>query len=520
MDNIYADNGVIIEDRYVCRTNVEKELRSRVLTNVNSGSMSVVGMQRTGKSSILQHVFLNKKVVDELLLEKIIVVNDSMAGVAEQNGASEFFRIIIRQTFKAVRRIEVESSIEDLTFEYQSASEWKVETGSIYDIACYMEELCRLGYRTLVIADEFDNAMEIFKDCPQCFNYLRELAYRPEYNLDIVTASRRSLKEISDTATKGVSPFPNIFLPVYVKPYNKEEMWEYYHIFSKKYPYVLTKENKESIENITGGLAYWVDKLMFFMVEKLCEGEENIQIKQIYEERENSFYEAYQLLVNLLEEQELLAPLMQFEFGPVETATKADRKRLEEYGMIRVLHSANRAESEERTRTKNFSEGFRDYLYICQSSYEFAPMWNKVERGLRKLILKKLKERYKAQWAEKIREKYADEKWMDLQKAEERKKRRENLLVRNHVTEDITFLDMLASKALFRIITDEWDRMKDVFPDVGKDTWEEIANRLANARNDYAHNNSQFLSQYDRAKNRSDLEFIYGYLEKWEARDR
>ena len=58
MENIYANAGKVISgERYVTRGGIEEKIKNRVLAGQATGSFSIMGMQRTGKSSILANIF-------------------------------------------------------------------------------------------------------------------------------------------------------------------------------------------------------------------------------------------------------------------------------------------------------------------------------------------------------------------------------------------------------------------------------------------------------------------------------
>lgn len=110
-----------------------------------------------------------------------------------------------------------------------------------------------------------------------------------------------------------------------------------------------------------------MDVLMKAYVDRMLAGEKNISIEQIYEENMYTFLTLYDKLKDLLEDQELLAPLMQLTFGPVQTATREDINILCGYGIFVPA-------GPDREKRKIFSESFRDYLFMLQESVEFAPL--------------------------------------------------------------------------------------------------------------------------------------------------
>ena len=87
-ENYYANHGQIIQDvrRYVKRSKIEQELLNRTLKDVH-GSTNLVGMPRTGKSSVIYQTYLKNK-NEYFAQNKIITMNLSMN---EFDDAKQFF---------------------------------------------------------------------------------------------------------------------------------------------------------------------------------------------------------------------------------------------------------------------------------------------------------------------------------------------------------------------------------------------------------------------------------------------
>lgn len=508
MENIYANAGnVITGNRYVNRTQAEKLIRERVLDNQASGSFALTGMQRTGKSSILHHMLLSEERKAELLKEKKIVVDNSLSGVS---CADDIFMNMVRKSYRVIKKNEPAENLEDLNEAYEDLMGWCAKKDSLFEIQVYLEEMVALGYKLIVVMDEFDNAISLFEDCPHCFNYLREIAYKPQYRTDYVIASRRVLSEISNMATKGVSPFPNIFVCEFLGPYNQEEQKEYFDIFKKEYGVEIPEKEKTELIKYTGGLAFWNDIIMREYVKKMSEGVKEISIKKIYNEIEYQFWDLYGRLADLLEDQGLLNPLMQFEFGPVMTATREDRSTLCSYGIV----------NEKKGQYEIFAKGYKEYLSMKQSAYDFAPLWNNTERAMRRVLLRFLVNNYgEKEWHEAFKKKYSVGRAVDYEECIRRLNDKKRMMLREQVSGDVCEIDMLQTRELFRVIEDEWETMCKVFPNVNKEQWKTLKNEVSGTRNDYQHNNYHLLSEGTIAKNNANLTLILECITKWEEKN-
>lgn len=82
-------------------------------------------------------------------------------------------------------------------------------------------------------------------------------------------------------------------------------------------------------------------------------------------------------------------------------------------------------------------------------------------------------------------------------------------------TTEVTLIDMLDTRVLFRLFEKEWDVMQVVFPDLDRERWKELGGRVSSARNEFQHNNSHNLSRDVIAQNNADMQFILERIEKW-----
>ena len=509
MENIYEDAGNEVSiKRYVNRNKIEKLISERVLSNQASGSFSLTGMQRTGKSSILHNMFFREDRKKELLAQKKIVIDNSLASVGS---ADDIFINMVKGSYRVIKGIEPAEKLEELSEAYEDLKGWSAKRDSLFDMQVYLEEMAALGYQLIVVMDEFDNATTLFEECSHCFNYLREIAYKSKYNTNYVIASRRTLSEISNKATKGVSPFPNIFVNEFVGPYNQEEMQECYDIFKNKYGEDFPEKEKKDMQKYSGGLAFWVDIILKEYVKRMSEGETDISVEKIYKDIEYHFWSQYGKMTELLDEQELLKPLMQFEFGPVMTATREDRSLLCCYGIVN---------EKKKNEFEIFSKGYKEYLYMQERAIDFAPLWYNTERALRRILERFLRTNYgDKEWLNTLKKKYGDTNIIDFEECQRRLGKTKQMMLHNQVTGAVSEIDMLQTRELFKVIAGEWQTMCKVFPSININTWKELGKSISSTRNDFQHNNYQFLSEGSIAQNNANLTFILECINKWEAKN-
>lgn len=98
MNNIFAGYGKIVTgESYIHRRELETELENRTLNYQNFGSVSVVGMQRMGKSSLAYNVFSAR--ADEYYPKGILITSVSMNNYSN---ADSFFRGIVDSVYELI----------------------------------------------------------------------------------------------------------------------------------------------------------------------------------------------------------------------------------------------------------------------------------------------------------------------------------------------------------------------------------------------------------------------------------
>ena len=147
MENIYANAGKVISgERYVTRGGIEEKIKNRVLAGQATGSFSIMGMQRTGKSSILANIFVKNS--SALLQKRRIVVDISLSSI---NKPENLFTEIVGRSFGKIRRREEAEDLKYLEESYEEAMAWNLERGSMRELQDYMEELAALDYHVIAV---------------------------------------------------------------------------------------------------------------------------------------------------------------------------------------------------------------------------------------------------------------------------------------------------------------------------------------------------------------------------------
>jgi len=303
MQNIFAGYGKIVTgELYIHRESLEKELKNRTLNYDVYGSVSIVGMQRMGKSSLVYNTLISE--AEHYYSKGIIIVSCSMNNFATPESFFKGMIDIIYEEFE--NHEDIDMKIER---KYNKIRELQLEDGGIKNIQSFFKLIKKLGKRVILVIDEFDHSRKLFDKYPEGFNVLRELAYQPETNVTFIFVSRRMITELESVAE--ISTLANILgKPIYVKNYSDNELIEYFNR-NKNYGIEISEEDKLKIVNITGAQPYWMDILMYHYIEAK---DSKKDFESIFNETNGVLYSEYERFMILLDEQHLLNKLYQIVF--------------------------------------------------------------------------------------------------------------------------------------------------------------------------------------------------------------
>ena len=503
MQNIFAGYGKIVTgELYVHREALEKELKNRTLNYDVYGSVSIVGMQRMGKSSLVRNTLISE--AEHYYNKGIIIASCSMNNFTTPENFFKGMIDIIYEEFENHEYIDMK-----IERKYNKIRELRLEDGGIKNIQSFFKLIKKLGKRVILVIDEFDHSRKLFDKYPEGFNVLRELAYQPETDVTFIFVSRRRITELESVAE--ISTLANILgKPIYVKNYSDNELIQYFNR-NKNYGIEMSEEDKLKIVNITGAQPYWLDILMYHYIEAK-DSEKNFEL--ICNETNSVLYSEYERFMILLDEQHLLNKLYQIVIGPADDYTISDRRTLCDYGIISIVDGEAVVNSQK----------FYEYLRMKESTVNFHPLWNKTERRLRNLLKKKLKENYGENWEQKMKSRYIKqennprslggflEKAIELQKDIKKKK---------DFIQDAPYsiIEALTTAGLFEFFYKEYPLFKDVFGKMEIKKFREIGSHLTSARNRYQHNNEDILTESFKSKTKSNCELINELIDGFEKKE-
>lgn len=474
--NPFSDYGTIVYgERLINRRDSIRIIENRVICPTIPGNLAVIGDYRIGKSSLVYHSIMTRK--DELLRKRHIPI---WINLATFDQASIFFRSLVTSSYDEIESLGWATDTIKLAAEraLQDTVSWSEGYGRIQR---YFEKVRQAKIRVLFILDEFDHARHLFKGDVSGFQGLRELSYRPEWRVTLITTSRRSLQSI-ELQTKAISTLGGIFQNYYLGMFDDKAIEEYLARLSSV-GINITTQIREGLVFYCGGHPYLLEMLGNEIVELFRETN-TIDISRAGKRIEQSFIHHYEHMLNVLREDGSLNKILQILFGPVIDAQPTDAEEFQRYGLIRTTEQGNYVA---------FSDHFQTYLKIIGRQVDLWPLWRETEIALRRLVTEKMVDQYGEQWVDKLCRAKPNlipifEKCIESQQ-------KEGKSFGSRASRNL--LDFTYPRDLFDIIFAEWATFKDVF---GKDKtyWDQRAQLLSKIRNPLAHNREQSLYDYER----------------------
>lgn len=490
--NPFADyGGIVINDRFIGRKKEIEAIQNRILGST-FGNISVVGLPRVGKSSLVWNaIFLEKGILIE---NKIIPI---WVSFGEYNSIYETIDDIIFEIGDILLKSEIVVELQEFSNKISSSIS-HVEKRRF--IKRYFKILKQKGFKTIIAFDEFDNAKNILS--LQDFQFLRELSYNIETKLGLVTISRKSIQEL-EPDNGALSNFYQIFTDLRLKLFSSNDLAEYWGKIENLGLNVST-EYKTLSNDYCGSHPYLLDVLNHEVFNQFVETK--IDLKKIFieiiDDLRLKLYNEFEAILKLMTYEGLGNKLLQMVVGPVYDINQRDTEKLLKYSIV------SKSNTDSYT---SFSKYFNEYLLLQSSSIDVWPLWSEVERELRALIKKELNETFGDNWEIGYRKAYGKE--LVLTNGE--KSRKVDIIDGGSKVSGLIF-ERERSKSLFGelasahlidytlpgnmfeyFISRNWQWYVKI---LGKDKayWNPIFEHLRKIRNPLAHNNPNFLSDSDK----------------------
>ncbi len=466
IENIYEDFGKIISNkkRYIPRDGATNHILSRIDGRI-FGSFSLVGLPRIGKSTVIYQVFSQKK--DELVVDIVL----SSIG---ENDVQKFFYILARSIYKKLKKLNaLNDEIEEI---YKDFNECNFKRyGTEYFLEFIEVVVDETTLKLIIIIDEFDWASRLFRSSPHYFQVIREMAIQDKYRTAFIFISRRLVEEI-ELRMDGVSNLRQVLKISYLKPYSDNEVECYFK--ELQHYFHINNDVKNLYKEFTGYYPYLMDILSVYLVDEF-KGEmlTKEDIQNIYQKYINEFYEQYEKIKNLLDEENLFDELLQIAFSMPFDIKPNKVQRLQNYGII-------------NDEGEIFSESFASYLLEQKGLSDYHQIWNKTEKGLKNLSKKIYLDAYGEKWEKEIEKKYQNHNLKKMISSAYFYKREE--FKKHNQPNNTSFIDTIATSGLLYLIEEEWHYFKIVF-NGSKEEWKRIFTPIKDIRNVIQHNREEVL---------------------------
>ena len=475
--NPFANYGRIVHgDRFIGRKTIVNNIENRIIHPDNPGNLAIIGMHRIGKSSLAHKAIIEQK--ENLTKKGVLPI---WMGIASYDLPSDFFHALVKRCVREMKRLDW------LSDTVQELANYVLETEDSWDeIKDFFTEVKEIGYRMLLILDEFDHVRHLFKG-NTAFQRLRELADYPDYGFSLVLTSRRSIRDIEHLAG-STSPFHNIFQVQRVAMFNDNDLAIYFSRFSD-IGISMSDEQKERVLFYCGAHPYLLETLGCEIVEMFRRNQE-IDVDKAAETIIQSVFGHYDDMIRLLREDETLNNLLQILFGPVIDVKQTDVTELQNYGLISPT---------ENGAYVAYSEHFHDYLRLHERSTEFAddlwPIWRDTEKALREVITTTMSKTYGDNWIEELEKGRSNLK--DIFDKCRKAQQKEEKSFGDRASRDL--IDFTYPADLFMIICAKglWKPYFEPIFGHNPNYWEHRKQSLAKCRNPLAHNREKILRPHE-----------------------
>jgi hypothetical protein len=477
MDNPFVDYGSIVRgDRFIGRAEDLRVVENRVIRPMEPGNLAVIGEPRIGKSSLVYKAIMERRRDLEAVKRLPIWIN-----LAVFDHARVFFRSLVTQCC---------DELEDLGWMTDAVS--KAAKRALEDELSWTEGYGRIqrffrkvrdgGIKVILILDEFDHARILFRGDISGFQGLRELAYRPEWRVALVTTSRRTIRDI-ELQSQAISTLDGIFKKHYLVMFDEEDLAEYY----RRLTHVglpLDESIKDKIRYYCGGHPMLLEMLGYGLVEDFGQSG-TVDVDRTAAQLEGAFLDQYDRLCELLREDGRLQSLLELLFTALDVP-RPEVVDLEQYGLVR--------QAGER-RYEAFSPHFQLYLQMVSRRSDLWPLLRETELALRALIQSKLSEKYAPKtWVEGIEKAKPKLKEALFDRCREMQAR-ERRTFGSRSSENL--IDFTYPGDLFEIISAEWNVFQPIFR-MEPAAWRTRAGLISRVRNPYAHLREQVVHEHEK----------------------
>lgn len=504
---IERKGSIVTGEHFVGRNTIVLDLVDYFYCTPRGQNLSVCGLPRVGKTSLLRHAALmarNNPCYDSRTLIVYIDLN------AECRGCSidYIYDWIIAKTLEELRRVRhqvaVVTDTEMKLLEGYAHSDNKEHT-PLLRLQKFMEEAKKQGLVVKMVLDEFDTIM---KSCQKerndkngtildtetlnafyaCLRLL--ITDNDLYSLRVALISRNKLSEMEPPGVE--SKLSGVCTHTVMLPFKKKERRQYWEQLKEHDDEgLITTKYIQRVESFASAIPYWLDVAN----DCILRGIDN---EMDDDELEDSLYstmrEQYDSVLRMLDDScyldqsgsTLKRKLLQLMVGPRFNLTPDDITRLEDYAVV-----TQKQKEDGTNEYRSLSTVFEDFIRCRPSD---TPVWDTIhvfELKMRQLIKERYLTAFDGDWIKYYTDKYKNGLIPRLKHDQERSRKLFGSTVSHHLADYLYMRDYYTY-----FINDNWDWFRQVFRRFNGDkvALERQMTFLCDVRNPLAHANGHFLS--------------------------
>ncbi|MGW2127529.1 hypothetical protein STPH2_6436 [Streptomyces sp. KO7888] len=479
-------------DAHVGRAEQLRIVRERVLEQPVAGATAIIGPPRIGKSSLAYHLFMRPDA--RVMHPRMLPV---WMNVRTQGGIEKVLRRLVDDVWELIEEAAPDS-VGDRRL-VRARDRALAEGAPWIEVQVETQEFLRLvrrrDWRVVLVLDEFDAAREVFRERPGTFQALREMAYNLDWNIGLVTTSRRELRDIVDMADPDESTFAGIFRSVFLTCFDDGDLTRLAARAANPPGPV------DRLAELTGGHPY----LASVLLDRVCSaGPPESPLAQAVERHAGplpaEFHYYYRDLVDLLRADGRLRAILEVVLGPQLEVTPEDAQVLLQQGLLVVRGDTYQA----------FSLNFQHYLTTIGRGLGHWDNWMTVERRVRDLIESGFTQRYGEDWEAGLRKARGPKVAPLLDKCSELRDR-ESRAYGDRASERL--LDFTYPRDLYDLMASHWDVFGKL---LGRDKayWETRFALLAKVRNPMVHNRMGVVTPLEQSMFRTYCDELMAVLDR------
>lgn len=487
MDNPFIVGAEVVGESFIGRKEQLKQFNSLLYKNDNkSGSISLTGIPRIGKSSLIRNVAqLNNNssiITVKTVISKFSDFNEFWTDVLSL--VRDELEFVEDNYFKEINAIDIaiNAAINDtLNFRRKVEKAFKVLSKKL---------------KVVIVIDEFDFAENVFGCDSSNFQFFRELISSADYKMTFLTISRRSLIHI-ETKTFGGSTLDGVFKKISLQGFSNEDLSEYFNKFDSL-QIKLTDDIKKKILYYAGRSPYLLSTIGQEIVSRASAND----IESVLSACNQQFLDYFKRIVELLKDEDFYNKLLQIYIGPRYNIKQYDINELVSRGYIsnEIKGFYDLVDDNlDEFKYETISEYFVEYLMdISQPEIgEIWPILSEAEKKLRSVIEIELFSMFGGRWKDELEKVNIEYKKNNRPFIDFDKVNRTLVVNKNKYKERASdnILTTVGIMELKNILQHYWTTFSPYFNNDQFSKWSNRFYSLHKARNPLAHNTVEFLTE-------------------------